>query len=238
MKLLLKMFVAGSILLSSQFSWTQASALAVLDETALQAYSVQGAVDKYPAGSIHSHEAANSALEMVTTARANIEARYKVEQRVCYPKFFTTSCLNKATERRRVDLLLLKPVEVEANAYIRQARVAERDKRLAEKAAQNAGKPMLTETPGDNKAATDARNVENEKNGVSKEAERKARADAYAERNKKYVEKQQNLKANEVAEEQKRAENIKKYEEKVKASEARQKEILEKKAEKERAHSN
>lgn len=238
MKLTLKMLVVGSILLSSQFAWAQAPVPVVLDDAALEAYSVQDAVGQYPAGSIHSQEAASSALEMVTTARANIEARYKLDQRVCYPKFFTTSCLNKATERRRIELLLIKPVEVEANAYLRQARVVERDKRLAEKAAENAGKPMLAETPGDNKTATDAKNLDNEKNNGSKETERKARADAYAERNKKYEEKQQNLKANEAAEEKKREENIKKYEEKVKASEARQKEILEKKAEKERAHPN
>ncbi|MDO9421226.1 MAG: hypothetical protein Q7T66_11230 [Herminiimonas sp.] len=146
--------------------------------------------------------------------------------------------MNKATERRRLELLMVKPVEIEANAYVRQARVVERDKRLAEKAAENSGKPMLTETPGENKAATDAKNLESEKNSASKETARKARADAYADKNAKYAEKQQNLKENEAAEEQKRAENIKKYEEKVKASEARQKEILEKKAEKERAHSN
>ena len=236
MKLPLKMFVAGSILLCSQFLWAQTPA--TMDETALHFYSVQDDVAKYPAGSIQSQESATSALEMVTTARANIEARYKVDQRVCYPKFFTTSCLNKATERRRVELLLVKPVEIEANAYVRQALVVERDKRLAEKAAENAGKPMLTETQGENKAATDTKNLENEKNSGSNESVRKARTDAYVEKNAKYAEKQQNLKANEAAEEQKRAENVKKYEEKVKASEARQKEILEKKAEKKRAHPN
>ena len=236
MKLSLKKLVAGSILLSSQFAWAQTPA--PLDETALHFYSVQDDVAKYPAGSIQSHEAAASALEMVTTARANIEARYKVDQRTCYPKFFTTSCLNKATERRRLELLMVKPVEIEANAYVRQARVVERDKRLAEKAAENAGKPILTETPGESKAATDTKNLESEKNSASKETARKARADAYADKNAKYAEKQQNLKENEAAEEQKRAENVKKYEEKVKASEARQKEILEKKAEKERAQSN
>ena len=236
MKLTLKIFALCSILLSSQFSWAQAPS--ALDDAALHAYFVQDAVSLHPTGSIQSNEAAVSALEMVTTARANIEARFKIDQRVCYPKFFTTSCLNKATERRRIELLLVKPVEIEANAYLRQARVVERDRRLAEKAAENAGKPMLTETPNENKAATDAKNLEIEKNSVSKEAERKARADAYADKNAKFAEKQQSLKSNEAAEEQKRAENVKKYEEKVKASEARQKEILEKKAEKERSNSN
>lgn len=236
MKSTLKILIVGSIVLFGQFSWAQTPT--VLDDAALEAYSVQGDVARYPSGSIQSQEAASSALEMVTTARANIEARYKLDQRVCYPKFFATSCLNKATERRRVELLSLKPVEIEANAYVRQARVVERDRRLAEKAAENAGKPILTDTQNENKATSDAKKLEIEKKSASKEAERKARADAYAEKNAKYAEKQKNLKENEAAEEQKRAENIKQYEEKVKASEARQKEILEKKAEKERAHPN
>lgn len=235
MKLILKIFAASLILLFCQFSSAETSPI---NEAALQAYSVQEVLDQYPAGSIQSQEAASSALEMVAAARANIEARYKVDQRICRPKFFTTSCLNKATERRRVDLLAVKPVEIEANAYIRHARVLERDSRLAEKAAENAGKPMLNETSSENRAATDAQNSESEKNGVTKEYERKARADAYAKKNAEYLERQQNLKADEAAEELKRAENIKKYEEKVKASEARQKEIMQKKAEKERMKAN
>ncbi len=236
MNLILKIFAASAILLSSQFSWAQTPV--VLDDAALQAYSVQELVSQYPAGSIQSQEAASSALQMVTAARANIEARYKMDQRVCYPKFFTTSCLNKATEHRRVDLLSLKPVEIEANAYIRQARVVERDRRLAEKAAESAGTPILNEASSESKAAIDAQNLDSEKNNVSKEVERKARADARAKKNAEYAERQQNLKANEAVEEQKRAENIKKYEEKVKASEARQKEIQQKKAEKERLKEN
>ena len=235
MKLILKIFAASSILFSCQFSSAETSRI---DEAALQTYSVQEVLEQYPAGSIQSQEAASSALEMVAAARANIEARYKVDQRICHPKFFTTSCLNKAAERHRVDLLAVKPLEVEANAYIRHARVLERDSRLAEKAAENVGKPMLNETSSENRAATDAQNSESEKNGVTKEYERKARADAYAKKNAEYLERQQNLKADEAAEELKRAENIKKYEEKVKASEARQKEILQKKAEKEGMKAN
>ncbi len=232
MKMSLKMFAACSILLTSQFSWAQTNV--AIDETDLYFYSVQNAVDQYPVGSINSQEVATSALAMVTTARANIEARFLADQRICYPKFFTTSCLNKATERRRVELLMLKPVEIEANAFIRQARVTDRDKRLADKAAENAGKPMLTETPSEDKSATAAKSLQAESNSVSQETARKARADAYAERNTKFVEKKKNLKANDAAEAQKRSENIKKYDEKVKASEARQKEILENKAEKAR----
>lgn len=235
MKCNVKIFAAGSLLLASQFAWAQAAVK--LDDAMLQAYSVNEAVAGYPAGSIQSEEAASAALETVTEARSNIEARFAADQRTCYPKFFTTSCLNKAAERRRLDLLLVRPLEIEANAYTRRAKVEERDRRLAEKAAENAGKPILSETPvQDNAAGVKAPG--NEAHPVSSDAQRKARADAYAKKNAEQVEKQQRLKENEQADAEKRAANIKRYEEKVRESAARQKEIAEKKAEKERALTN
>ncbi len=230
MKCNVKIFAAGSLLLVSQFAWAQAAVK--LDDATLQAYSVNEAVAHYPAGSIQSEEAASAALEAVNEARSNIEARFAVDQRTCYPKFFTTSCLNKAAERRRLDLLLIRPLEIEANAYTRRAKVEERDRRLAEKAAESAGKPILSETPvQDNAAGVKAPGNE----AVSSDAQRKARADAYAKKNAEQAEKQQRLKENEQADAEKRAANIKRYEEKVRESAARQKEIAEKKAEKERA---
>lgn len=230
MKCNAKIFAAGSLLLASQFAWAQATVK--LDDATLQAYSVNEAVARYPAGSIQSEEAASAALETVNEARSNIEARFAVDQSVCYPKFFTTSCLNKAAERRRLDLLLVRPLEIEANAYTRRAKVEERDRRLAEKAAETAGKPLLNETPvQDNAEGVKAPGNE----AVSSDAQRKARADAYAKRNAEHAEKQQRLKENEQADAEKRAANIKRYEEKVRESAARQKEIAEKKAEKERA---
>lgn len=230
MKCNVKIFAAGSLLLASQFAWAQAAVK--LDDATLQAYSVNEAVARYPAGSIQSEEAASAALETVNEARSNIEARFAADQRNCYPKFFTTSCLNKAAERRRLDLLLVRPLEIEANAYTRRAKVEERDRRLAEKAAENAGKPILSETPvQDNAAGVKATGNE----AVSSDAQRKARADAYAKKNAEHAEKQQRLKENEQADAEKRAANIKRYEEKVRESAARQKEIAEKKAEKERA---
>lgn len=230
MKCNVKIFAVGLLLLASQFAWAQVAVK--LDDAMLQAYSVNEAVARYPAGSIQSEEVASAALETVTEARSNIEARFAVDQSVCYPKFFTTSCLNKAAERRRLDLLLVRPLEIEANAYTRRAKVEERDRRLAEKAAENAGKPLLNETPvQDNAAGMKAPGNE----AVSSDAQRKARADAYAKKNAEHAEKQQRLKENEQADAEKRAANIKRYEEKVRESAARQKEIAEKKAEKERA---
>ncbi|CAL61923.2 Conserved hypothetical protein [Herminiimonas arsenicoxydans] len=232
MKLIARMFAAALMLLSGPYVWAQTTA--TMDEAGLQSYSVQDVVGRYPAGAIKTQETADSALEDVKQARANIEARFNAEQHACYPKFFATSCLNKAKERRRVDLLTVKPIEVEANAYIRHARVVERDRRLTEKAAENEGKAILQQAPGEGKTDDAGKSI-HEQNSVSRDAQRKARADAQAKKNEKQAEKQQSLKANEAAEEQKRAANIRRYEEKVKESAARQKEILEKKAEKEKA---
>ena len=188
MKCNVKIFAAGSLLLASQFAWAQAAVK--LDDATLQAYSVNEAVARYPAGSIQSEEAASAALETVNEARSNIEARFVVDQGVCYPKFFTTSCLNKAAERRRLDLLLVRPLEIEANAYTRRAKVEERDRRLAEKAAETAGKPLLNEPPvQDNAAGVTAPSNE----AVSSDVQRKARADAYAKKNAEHAEKQQRL---------------------------------------------
>lgn len=229
MKLILKQLAAASIFLSVQLVCAQTPA--PIDAAALT-YSVQELTERYPVGSIQSQETAASALAEITQTRSGIETRFVADQQACYPKFFTTSCLNKAKEQRRVDLLRVRPIEIEANAYIRQARVVERDRRLAEKAAENAGKPMLNEAPHEEKVKASG----NEPAEMMQDMQRKARADAYAKRNAEHAEKQQNLKQNEHAEEQKRAANIKKYEEKVKESEARQQDILKRKAEKELAH--
>ncbi len=200
----------------------------------MQAYSVPAVTERYPVGSIQTHEVAERALVDLAQVRKAIEARFAADQHDCYPKFFTTSCLNKVKESRRVDLLAVKPIEVEANAYIRQARVTERDRRQAEKAAKNEGKAILQQQALEEERTDDAGMSSRGQHNTSGDVQRKTRVDARAERIEKQAEKERNLKANEAAEEKKRAENIKRYEEKVKASAARQKEILEKKAEKER----
>lgn len=227
MKPVLKIFVTAAILLSSQFSAAQD----VVDETALQAYSVRDVAERYPAGSIQSQEVAAQALAAVIEARTTIEARFAAEQRGCYQKFFTTSCLDKATERRRVDLLVVKPIEVEANSYVRHARVAERDRRVAEKMQQSEERLLQSESGAKNVGATQS-------DTQKSQAQRKARADAYHQRITEHEKEQQRLKENELAEEKKRAENIRKYEEKLRASEARQQEILKNKAEKEASGKN
>jgi colicin import membrane protein len=89
--------------------------------------------DRFLSGSIRSVAEADAALSEAAAERSEIEARYVVEEQACHPNFFTTSCIQKAKDRRRIALAALRPIEIEANAFKRKARVAERDQALMER---------------------------------------------------------------------------------------------------------
>ncbi len=78
------------------------------------------------------------ALAAANQERAEIEARYNVEEQSCHTKFFATSCIDAAKERRRKELMQVRSIEIEANTYKRQARVAARDRALADRQAKEA----------------------------------------------------------------------------------------------------
>ncbi|WP_334187682.1 hypothetical protein [Noviherbaspirillum sp.] len=109
-----------------------ASALAHSGESA---DTVAGWAASYPAGSIQSLETADRALQEADRERARIQERFTSEEQACFDLFFANACRDKATERRRVALSAVRMVEVQANAFKRRARVAERDKVLEEKSA-------------------------------------------------------------------------------------------------------
>jgi len=100
---------------------------------AFQPSASENLVKRYPAGSIQSIEVADQALEEVSRARAGTEALFAEDERACYSKFFATSCLQNAKERRRYALAQLRRIEVEAGGFKRHARVLARDRDLAEK---------------------------------------------------------------------------------------------------------
>lgn len=195
-------------------------------------YSVDYLVQRYPAGSIQSGDTANNAISEVTESRTRIEARFAAKKQACYPKFFTTSCINKATEKRRLDLLAVRSIELEANSYIRHARVADRDRRLEQSArereAENASRssvpvPEIHDMPRET--------------GQS-DAQRAARAQEYAEKNAQRAERERQRQAEEESKAQQRAKNVERYEEKARESEARQKEVARRKAERAGEQSN
>lgn len=97
----------------------------------------------HSAGSINSPDAADLALQEASHERAGIEQRFLSEEQACFDLFFANACRDKAAERRRVALSAVRKVEVQANAFKRKARVAERDKVLAEKSATQQKEELL-----------------------------------------------------------------------------------------------
>lgn len=93
---------------------------------------------KYPPGSISSVEQADQAIVEVQAERKEVEAHYADTQYACYSKFFSSPCVDKAREARRLALNLIGPIEVEAKAYKRRDTVARRDKLLDEQRASEA----------------------------------------------------------------------------------------------------
>ena len=80
--------------------------------------------------------------------RKAIEAEFAASEQVCYSKFFVNSCLEKAKEKRREALAVVRSIEVEAELYKRRDKADARDRALAETqkefeadAAQRAANP-------------------------------------------------------------------------------------------------
>lgn len=76
---------------------------------------------------------ADRVLAEVSKERARIEEKFIEDERTCYPKFFTTWCLDKVKEARRQDLDKVRSIEIEARRFIRSTRADEHDKALAQR---------------------------------------------------------------------------------------------------------
>jgi hypothetical protein len=186
---------------------------------------------RYPAGSIQSVETADIALAEITKEQVRIEEEYANSEQACYPKFFATSCLDAAKERRRAALALIRPIEVEANAFKRRARVADRDKALAEKRLEEESEAARRSKDQQEKEAATAR-----KEAAAAQKGKKA-ADTVPpvlDRSAVHEAKLKRLREEDAANAQKRAANVAAYEKKMKEAQARQQEVAAKKAEKER----
>jgi hypothetical protein len=240
MKNMLKISIRLSLHLVAASALLSAGVVRAAPETTVQntdaiTYSIAPLKERYPTDSIQSAESARSALKDVQEARTRIEARYTAEQHACYPKFFTTSCLDKATEHRRKDLAAIRPIEVEANAFIRKSKVVESDRRLAEKAAQNEADAAQRAKDGEHKALViHDKEATDQRDAISREAQRQKRADEAARKVAEHAAKEQQRKAHEEKDAEQRAANIVKYNKKVHDAEMRQKDVAQKKAERER----
>ena len=216
MKLLTRVTTSATFILLSTAAIAQEMPEAGTDAAHLVAEVVQ----RYSTDSFKSNEEAEAAIKDVKAVRGQIEQRYTEAQHMCYDKFFTTACLDKATEQRRADLSAVRPIELEANSYIRHARVAERDSRLEQAERERAAKAAERE----GKASSADVESEEKGSGIS-DAQRAAHAEAQAERVAEHEERERERQAAVAAEADKRARNVQRYEEKVRKSEERQREI-------------
>jgi colicin import membrane protein len=171
-----------------------------------------------PPPPVTSSAQADQQLAAVARERAGIEARYAERERVCYDKFFVTSCLDEAKERRRSALAAQRAIEIQAERFKRQAVVDERDRKLAEadKKFREEEARMAAQPPAP------ARQVQ------EVQAPRPATApQKVAARNARLKEVQ----AKEAAEAPQRAKNARDFERRKAESEERQRDVARKKAE-------
>lgn len=181
------------------------------------------------AASIHSMEAADAALAEVALARADIEARFAAEEQACHPKFFTTSCIDRAKDRRRQALMPLRKRELEAEQYKRQERLIERDHAAAGRRVKEEEHRLERIRP--------LRETESSEVLPQPEPEvaRDAPVPVMRDRAAEHEARQRRRQVQEAANTGKRAENVAKYEQKVRAAQERQKQIAQKKAAKKSA---
>lgn len=201
--------------------------------------AVEQFVGRYPVNGIDSVTMADRALVEAADARAALATQYATEERACYAKFFTNACIDKAKERQRLGLAAIRPIELEASAFKRKARVQERDQELAEKQAKAQAKEQA-EAPERLRLQQ-----ENQERIAQRAADQTARETAQRQANQagrdssgpdprvqQHAEKLRRLQADDAARQPQREKNIAAYQEKVRQASERQKKLAEKQAKK------
>lgn len=193
------------------------------------------ASENQQAPKVDSLEMADQVLMENKQLRARIEEQFAAEKLACADKFFVTACEDEARERRRTALVSVRSREVEANAFKRKLRTAERDAALAEK---NPGSGDIQKPRKESMPKEERRPASDSGGGRDSTAEAVDQARftqvGYSDREQRHEEKLKRLQAEEDANAARRAERVLAYEKKVRESEARQKEIALNKAEKSR----
>jgi colicin import membrane protein len=212
----------------AQSGWAQSTAGLTPIATANAAL-----LDRYPTGSIAAVETANTALDDTGRERARIDVELIRQQRICYKKFFVSSCLNKVQAEYRVESKKIKNIEIEANTYLRQARADDRDAALEQQRAQElADAPRRAEEQKKN-AIENAKKIEE---STQRSAEAAARAQEATpnpdQRFADHEKKMEQVRAQQEADAKVHDANVAAYNKKVQDAKDRQKEVAAKKAEK------
>lgn len=130
---------------------------------------VRAVLEHYPVGSIDSVARADIVLEVIAIEKANIDARLYNEKLLCNEKFLVYKCYDEAEERKRIDLVALKPLEVEAKRFKRSEDVRQRDLALDRRRAEEEAE-----------APQRAENVKMHEERVKRVQEREAKREAAA----------------------------------------------------------
>jgi hypothetical protein len=197
------------------------------DQAAVQA-AVDRYAERYPAGSIDSNATAEKALADAKAVRGQLEARYAAEERQCHSKFFVNACIDQAAEFRRRAIETIRPVELEASAYQRKARAADRDRALQERLAREAKRRSEQENSARSKAGGPAPSAQRD-TAQSAEPDRIV---ATPSRQQMREAKQRKRSDNEAIDAEQRAKNIARFEKKQREAAERQQRIAKKLAEK------
>jgi hypothetical protein len=165
---------------------------------------------------------ADATLAKVAKDRAAVNDEFAASERVCSGKFFVNNCLDKAKEKRRIELSGLRAIEVEAEHFKRADSVARRDADLAERVRKDAEDQATraAQVPKEHKLADDK--PRKPPSGPSL-AESEATHDAKLKREA----------AQEAADAGKRAANVEAFQKKQAESVRRQAEVARKKQENE-----
>jgi len=197
------------------------------------AESVAAMSARYPRGSINSVDVAEQAKVDLARVRSMLAVQFAAAESACYEKFFTNSCIDKAKEEQRGGMAALRPIDLEAGAFLRQDRVAQRDKALEElriKSEAEAQERLRQQPENEEKAARKAtESARREQEGQARQA---TSAGVPDNRLQRHEEKLQRLRLENAGKEQERAKNIAAYERKQKEAAERQRELAEKKAQK------
>jgi hypothetical protein len=203
--------------------------------------AADGLVSRYPKGSIQTGEQADQALLEAKQRRAELDKQFLVEEGACYSKFFVTACTDAVKERRRVAFAQINPIEVEANAFKRRARVEERDKTLAEQQAKDEARVIKRADTPKNQTGSQASPMP-DKDDIKKMEEKAAAGNSnknepFLKTNKvreaQHQTEREKIQAKESAGAAERAENAKDYERKQEKAQERQRKVAERKAKRE-----
>ena len=226
-------FSVSSMLLSALLLLTPGLVLA----------SPESLARKYPAGSIASVEQADVAIQESQAEIKEIETRYADAEYACYSKFFSSPCVDKAKETRRLSLNMVRPIEVEGKAFKRRETARKRDDLLEEQRARDASEAparaeqeKINQQKSAQKAAdVAARQAAPEKQPLARKPvtprpESQSAGDG-RDRIAEHAARMERARAEEAANEQKRAQNIADYQRKAVESQERQRKVEQKKAE-------